>query len=169
MSFGADGDLVFRSLEEKTSGLARIQKAGGSPERITALRVTGKLDVSPDGAWVIVHSPGVGNDAAPVMLAVPLKGGAPRKICDDRCGPASWSLDGRFLYVHLDKTVAIPVPTGKSLPDLPASGISSAVDASKLAGVRVIEQANVFPGPNPATYLFQRTEQQRNLFRIPLH
>jgi hypothetical protein len=43
------------------------------------------------------------------------------------------------------KVLAIPVPAGTSLPDLPASGI------------------------DPSTYVFTKTELQRNLVRIPLH
>jgi hypothetical protein len=38
VSFGADGDLVFRSLEEKTNWLVRIKKDGRERERITTRR-----------------------------------------------------------------------------------------------------------------------------------
>ena len=58
VSFGADGDLIFRSLEEKTNGLVRIKKDGSGRERITTAPILEKFGVSPDGKWVIVFSPG---------------------------------------------------------------------------------------------------------------
>ena len=174
VSFGADGYLVFRSVEEDTK-LVRIKKEGGIREPVTTVPVFDKFAVSPDGQWVIVLSSGARTDAVHGTLAVSLRGGAPRKICEAGC-VARWSSDGRFFYVRVGRstsaqgrTIAIPVPAGQSLPYFPASGISSAADAMKLAGARVIDQENVFPGLTPTTYLFQKVELQRNLFRIPLH
>ena len=37
------------------------------------------------------------------------------------------------------------------------------------AGTQVIERAGVTLGLDPSTYVFTRSELQRNLFRIPLH
>src|SRR6476646_11012880 len=126
VSFGADRDLIFRSLEETTNWLVRIKKDGRERERLTTAPVLEKLGVSPDGKWVIVLSTGTGEDAVPAVLAVPIHGGAPKKICVPDCS-SGWSSDGRFFYVAAKvsanppgKTLAIPVPAGKSLPDLPA-------------------------------------------------
>ena len=81
----------------------------------------------------------------------------------------TWSSDGKFFYVVINRnTSVIPVPAGTSLPDLTASGIGSV----ELPGTRVIKQGNpghLSPGPDPSTYVFQRTEIQRNLFRMSLH
>ena len=60
VSFGADGDLVFRSLEATTNVLVRIKKDGSGRERVTTVPVLDKFGVSPDGEWVIVFSPGAG-------------------------------------------------------------------------------------------------------------
>jgi hypothetical protein len=87
-----------------------------------------------------------------------------------------WSPDGRLFYVSIDrasatspgKMLVIPVPTGESLPDLPASGIDRAA-GGKLPGTRVIDHAALSTGPDPSTYVFTKTDLQRNLFRIPLH
>ena len=54
VSFGADGDLIFRSLEEKTNWLVRIKKDGRERERITTTPLLEKFAVSPDGERVIV-------------------------------------------------------------------------------------------------------------------
>jgi hypothetical protein len=175
VSFGADGDLVFRSLEGTTNVLVRIKKDGSGRERITTAPVVDKFGVSPDGQWVIVASPGESETA---RIAVPIRGGTPsRKICGSGCS-AKWSSDGRFLYVtsaasaaatSSERTLAIPVPAGQSLPDLPTSGIDPAAGVAELPGTRVIEQGSVSPGSDPSTYVFTKTDLQRNLFRIPLH
>jgi hypothetical protein len=141
--------------------------------------------VSPDGHWAIVYSPGNATDE-PGTIAVPLRGGQARRICD-AC-QAGWSLDGRFLYAAIErsarwsprlswtlsgstagKTLAIPVPAGQSLPDLPAAGILSTAAGTALRGVTVIDHGAISPGPAPSTYVYARTELQRNLYRIPLH
>ena len=69
----------------------------------------------------------------------------------------------------MGRTLAIPVPAGQSLPDLPAAGIDAAAGAAGLPGAVMIERSLISPGPDPSTYVFTRTDPQRNLFRIPLH
>jgi len=133
-----------------------------------------KSGVSPDGEWVIAYSPAT---ALGGMHAVSVHGGATKKICAGYHCRAMWSFDGRFFYVEIDrgtsaasagKTLAIPVPAGKSFPDLPASGIDLAA-GGELAGIQVIAHSSISPGLDPSTYVFTKTDLQRNLFRIPLH
>jgi len=181
VSFAGDGHLVFRSLQEKTNLLVRIKRDGTGRERITTAPVLDKNSASPDGEWVLVSSPGAGVDAVPVTSAVPIHGGgSSKRICAPTC-QAGWSSDGKFFYVSMDlsaaatspgtprKVLAIPVPAGTSLPDLPASGIDRAAGGVLLAGARIVEQASLSTGADPSTYVFTKTELQRNLFRIPLH
>ena len=167
-SFGADGDIVFRSREEKVNVLARIKKDGSGRERITAAPVIEKYGVSPDGKWAVIVSP-EGDKAEYSTFAVPISGGARQKICIGGC-VAFWSSDGRFFYYQPSpgKTLAIPVPAGKSLPDLPSSGFSAAAEGV-VPGATILEHKSVSPGPDPSTYVFTLTDSQRNLFRIPLH
>jgi hypothetical protein len=103
-------------------------------------------------------------------------GRVPRILCYT-CS-AGWSADGKFFYVGSNQsasptsrgtTLAISVPAGKSLPDLPAAGISVADGVVGLSGAVTIEEGLIVPGPDPSTDLFTRTDSQRNLFRIPLH
>jgi hypothetical protein len=136
------------------------------------------MGVSPDGNWVAVFSAGsTANSLVGGILAVPLHGGTPKKLCSRDCR-AVWSLDGRFLYLDraamasgpfAGKTVAIPIPAGQSLPDLPAGGIDANTGEIRLAGVRRIERGPILPGLDPSTYVFEKRDLQRNLFRIPLH
>jgi hypothetical protein len=65
--------------------------------------------------------------------------------------------------------LAIPVPAGKALPELPVSGINVTAAVAELPGPRVIEHGSLLTGPDPSTFVFAKTDLQRNLFRIPLH
>jgi Tol biopolymer transport system component len=177
VSFGADGKLVFRSLEETTNWLAQIKKEGGQRERIASAPILDKFATSPDGKWVVIGSPGKGQDAPFEMLLVPTNGAAPKKLCVQHCA-AGWSSDGRFFYAARNvhefastpgKRLIIPVPVGKSLPDLPVGGIDLAGGENAIRGARVIERGSFFTGPDPAIFAFTKTDLQRNLFRIPLH
>jgi hypothetical protein len=109
-------------------------------------------------------------------VAVPLRGGVPKRICEACI--TGWSQDGRFFYVAGDvktstssarRAFAIPVPAGQALPDFPAGGITDFVQAAALPGARAIEEGLISPGSDPSTYVFTKTDSQRNLFRIPLH
>jgi serine/threonine protein kinase/Tol biopolymer transport system component len=175
VSFGVAGELIFRSLGE-SNALVRIKTDGTGRARIPTVSVLSKGEVSPDGEWVIIRAPGSVKDAVLATLAVPINGGAPRVICYT-CS-TTWSTDGSVFYVGSDRsafatsagrTLAIPVPVGKSLPDLPAAGISVADGTVGLPGAVTIEGGLIAPGPDPSTYLFTRTDSQRNLYRIPLH
>ena len=164
VSFGPDGELVFRSRTEGNA-LIRIKKDGTGRKRITTMTVLDKFGVSPDGEWVVAQIPGA------ATIAVPVQGGASRNICVVRCFP-TWSSDGRFLYVgypSAQKTFVFPVPAGELLPDLSAAGFNPAAGVVGLPGARTIDHVAIFPGPDQSTYVFTRTDLQRNLFRIPLH
>jgi len=179
VSFGAPGELIFRSLAEGNT-LARIKTDRTSFERIPTVSFLGKGDVSPDGEWVIIHAPATSDDPVMETLAVPIRGGVPRTVCrsdSDNC-TAGWSPDGNFFYVGSDRktspsfprrTFAIPVPAGKALPDLSLGGITDRRRAVSLPGARTIEEGLISPGSDPSTYVFTKTDSQRNLFRIPLH
>jgi Tol biopolymer transport system component len=176
VSFGADGHLVFRSVEEQTNVLVRIKSDGSGRERITAVPIVHKYGVSPDGEWVVVHSTGTGVNMGNPTLVIPIRGGAPSRVCPSLC-LAAWSPDGKFFYVKFDresvtspgKTLVIRVVAGQSLPDLPVSGIDGAAGGVTLPGARVIEYGSLSTGPDPSTFVFTKADVQRNLYRIPLH
>ena len=163
VSFGPEEDLVFRSVAENNA-LIRIKKDGTGRSRVTAATVLDKFGLSPDGKWVIASLAGSGT------FAIPVHGGAPVKICAVVC-PSIWSSDGRFVYVTqagTGKTLAFPVPHGRPLPDLPGEGIDPGAAVGP-PGARIIENGSISPGRDPSTYVFTKTDLQRNLFRIPLH
>jgi hypothetical protein len=178
VSFGAPGELIFRSLA-KGNALARIKTDGTGFERIPTASFLEKGEVSPDGEWAVIRAPATGDHPVLETLAVPIRGGIPRIVCrgnEDAC-TAGWSPDGKIFYVgglktsssFARRTFAIPVPAGKALPDLSVEGISDPKRTVAIPGVRTIEEGLISPGSDPSTYVLTKTDSQRNLFRIPLH
>jgi len=173
VSFGAPGELIFRSLA-KGNALARIKTDGTGFERILTVSFLEKGEVSPDGEWGIIKAPATSGNPLAETVAVPIHGGVPRTICRgdaDTCA-AGWSPDGKFFYLGSRpnrRTFVIPVPSGKAFPDFSVGGITDLKQAVALPGVQRIEEGLISPGSDPSTYLFTREDSQRNLFRIPLH
>ena len=171
VSFGAPGELIFRSLAQGNA-LARIKTDGTGFERIPTASFLEKNDVSPDGEWVIIRAPATSSVLE--TLAVPIRGGVPRTICRagaDSCS-GGWSPDGKFFYIasHVNRrTFAIPVPAGKAIPDFSVGGITDLKRAVALPGAWTIEEGLISPGSDPSTYVFTKEDSQRNLFRVALH
>jgi hypothetical protein len=171
VSFGASGELIFRMLGEKANFLSRIRRDGSGLARISNMPITQKGRVSPDGAWVIVTLSRTSNDVPPQAVAVPVGGGAARKVCSGPC-EGSWSTDSKFFYVNslgpAQRTVVFRLPSGGTLPELPDAGIGFAATWDKVRGGKVIERV-MLPGTGDlSTYVFVRRDFRRNLFRIPL-
>ena len=143
--------------------------------RSTSPPVFDKFGVSPDGQWVIVFSSGAGQAPA-ATLAVPTHGGAPRRICRQGACFATWSSDGRFFYVlnSADEfaRAATLAQTRRSRfrcrPEsrCPISSRRHRSDGAQVAvpGARIIDHDGISPGPDPSTYVFTKTDLQRNLF-----
>jgi serine/threonine protein kinase/Tol biopolymer transport system component len=164
--FGPPGTLIFRSLGQTVNYLSRIQEDGSGRRQIFDTPLLDVSAASPDGAWVVGSLRQVAPNSLPDTVALPVDGGTPREICNAACDGAGWSPDGRFFYVTLTgKTLAIPIPPGRPMPDFPPEGIGTGA----LPGAREIPRSNLFPGPDPSTYVFTEKQLQRNLFRIPLH
>src|SRR5262245_9635251 len=173
VSFGANGEVVFRLLGEHVNNLARVNHDGSGRQPISSMAVIDKGDVSPDGEWVVAAVAEEGKDASRHVLAIPVHGGVAETICEERC-IARWSDDGRTFYLDIStgamrgKTVAIPVPAGRTLPVVPAGVAAQTDEWATAAGARVLD-GNGAVQPGIARYVFTKTNLQRNLFRIPIH
>jgi hypothetical protein len=66
------------------------------------------------------------------------------------------------------KTVAIPVPAGRTLPVVPDGVVDRSDEWASAAGARVLEGAGSAQ-PGIARFVFAKTNVQRNLFSIPIH
>jgi hypothetical protein len=175
--FGPTGDVFFVANESNARFIFRIREDGTGLRKVSAQPVGEIYGVSPDGAWVAGLGPVPGGEAASFNFAYPTGGGAPVGICDPPCS-VRWAPDGKFLYVSVStgymnlratgRTYVLPTQPRTLLPDLPVGGFRSEAQLAAVPGVRVIEAADIDPGPTPDTYTFSRETVQRNIYRVPL-
>lgn len=173
--FGPDGQILFRLSDGKANYLYRMNQDGSGRGKIVPYPISNVISVSPDRLWVSTLAPVNDALANVAEIAIPTKGGAAKRICAGFC-VARWAPDGKFLYVaerasgfHSEKeTIAIPIPAGMALPELPVSGIRSLEDGLALSGAIVIGSSDFAPGLNPSSYAYVKLAMQRNLFRIPI-
>jgi Tol biopolymer transport system component len=175
--FGPDGEIVFRQSEGQHNYLFVMNADGSKRRKIAPVPITETRTMSPDRRWAFVMAP-VDGVPTTAVLAVPLDGGPVRRICPATCA-VRWSPDGATMYITpflAERTIAIPVPKGESMPLLPVAGVKSVADAATLPGSRLVDfvlgnpspkLADVAPGQETGTFAYARISQ-RNLFRIQL-
>lgn len=164
------GEVVFHAIENGATLAFRVRDDGSAKQRLTADEINEVQGTSPDGDFVIAWSRGE-------TKAFPSSGGDPKPVIDEICS-LRWQPDKKFLYLSIrtgmqsagafGRTYVIPLSNGKLLPPIPPGGFRSENEIARLPGVRVIDAADVSPGPTPTTYAFSRQTVQRNLYRIPL-
>jgi DNA-binding winged helix-turn-helix (wHTH) protein len=168
-SFGPGGDVYFVVREGDLESVYSVGPDETVPRKINLEPGSIPLGISPHGDWWL-------SGFTPV-IARPAQGGSPIRICNS-CG-AGWGPGSEFLYLRFrdigemggGRTIAIALPAGKDLPELPANGLKSAKDVKGLNVVAEIDMKGMStfaPGPNPSIYAYVRTAVQRNLFSIPL-
>ncbi len=91
--------------------------------RITSLAF---VSLSPDGRWAVVQVRDPKVERAFSVIAVPVKGGSPVRLCVNICYP-KWDLSGEFIYISFYQqsdinSYALPIPHGVGLPNLPSTG-----------------------------------------------
>jgi hypothetical protein len=173
--FGAHGQILFQQTEGNTNYLEQINPDGSHLSKVFPYPIADYQGVSPSRRWVIAAVPRTPGENLPAITAIPLEGGATRRICASYCIP-SWSTDGRFLFVpveessrtSLGRSLAIPVGPGESLPDLPAGGIAPLAEPSVVQGAESVGRAELVPGKDPRHYAWVNTTVHRNLYRISL-
>lgn len=188
--FGARDDLFVVEAEGANYYLYRMKEDGTEKRKVVEVPMTryvllgDTVDVSADGRWVSISvALPITDEKLFTVSAYPVDGGDALRICDE-CW-VHWGSGGKFFYVGFvnfaETTVrafAIPIPSGKVVPDLPADGILTPEDILALEGVQVVDypgmailglqQRSFAPGSDLSVYAFTRTAVQRNLYRIPL-
>jgi hypothetical protein len=177
--FGSGGEVVFRQSDGHSNRLFVMTADGTSRRPVLPDPITELRGMSADRKWVLVGIP-VNQPENLAEFAVPIAGGAPRRVCPAICG-VSWSPDGARMYMKplgvTDTAVVMPVPTGESFPALPPSGVGSIADALTVPGSEVVHlnrYASGVWGPAFAfgvttdTFAYTRTVSHRNLFRVDL-
>jgi eukaryotic-like serine/threonine-protein kinase len=169
--FGTEGTIYFLLHKGSHEFLYGTVPGEAAPRQIGPEPSDEFSRISPLGEWWLT-----GSDPA-FVIARRVLGGPPIRVCSS-CG-AGWGSGGKFLYIRFRKigemgggnTIAIALPAGQELPELPPSGLRSAQDARGLNVVAEIDMTGktvMAPGPDPSVYAYSRTTVQRNLFRIPL-
>jgi DNA-binding winged helix-turn-helix (wHTH) protein/Tol biopolymer transport system component len=179
--FGPDDDILYGMSDGANNFLFRMKLDGSTRAKVLGPIIYFK-GVSPDRRWAVAMVP-VAEVPSTAIVAVSLRDGAVKRICPAQC-MAQWSPDGTRFYVEpllqAEKNglaIAIPVPKGASLPDLPASGVSSSADAALLRGSTLFDLSTfdpahdggiVAPGLAPETFAYTKTISHRNLFQVRL-
>jgi serine/threonine protein kinase len=172
--FLRSGEVAFHEIEKGDNFAVRIRVDGTGKQKLLPSGVTELHGASPDGRFVIAWNHNKGGAAT---KALPTAEGTPIPILEGSCF-LRWQRDRKLLYLSVvtgmqaagayGRTFVIPVSPQKLFPPIPPGGFHSEWEIAKLPGVRVIEAADVFPGPTPGTYAFSRQTVQRNLYRVLL-
>jgi Tol biopolymer transport system component/DNA-binding winged helix-turn-helix (wHTH) protein len=175
--FGARGQILFQQAEGNSNYLEQINPDGSHRSKVFSYPILDFQGVSPSRRWVtaaVAVAKTTGRDL-PAITAIPLDGGAPRRICASYC-VQRWSTDGKFLFVGVEdpsgtspgRSLAIPVGPGESLTDLPAGGIAPQAKAGVVQGAQSVGRGELVPGKDPEHYAWVNTTVHRNLYRISL-
>jgi len=175
--FGPPGEVVFHAIEGNSTFAFRIREDGTNKQKLTQKEIVELWGASPDGKFVIGETGTSGRQGARPGVAIPIAGGPLKPIFDGMCY-LKWQGNRKFVYVSVltaalsagasGRTYILPVPPGKVFPNIPPGGFHSEKEIAALPGVRVIDAADVSPGPSPNVYAFSRQDVYRNLHRIPL-
>jgi hypothetical protein len=153
-----------------------MNQDGSGRSKVLPYPISEVQSISPERRWLMAVAPfPEGNRIIPMVVAIPLGGGFPRRVCASDCVPV-WSSSGRFLFVQVEassqttpgRSLAIPVGLGETLPELPPGGIQPLADPSIVPGARSISRAELVPGKDLSHYAYVNTAVHRNLYRISL-
>ena len=161
--FGAGGEIFFLKEVGSSAFLYRVRQDGGGLRQALDLPNVDVHGVSGDRQTLLLGAPA----GQPGFVLLPVNGGPALRLPPPQAG-LRWSGDGKYLFVEHEKTLAVPLSTGRLFPESFAKGVPSDEEITKLPGVRLIPADDVTPGPTADVYAFTRRNVQRNLYRIPV-
>jgi serine/threonine protein kinase len=170
VAFGANRDLVFRSIEGHVNFMSRIGLDGQNRVHVSDINAIDVFGTSPDGQWASFAAR-FGEEGLGV-IAVPVYGGEKKVLCYNGCEP-DWSPDAASLYLGIGEDtprpiLVVPLQPGHAFPEFPANGGEALAAWRKLPSARIIERPGSIPGLDESTYVVTKFEERRNLFRMPL-
>jgi len=171
--YGEHGQILFQRTEGTMNYLEQINPDGSHRSKVLQYPIVEFQGVSPSRRWVMVNVLKMQGTNFVAIMAIPLDGGAARRICATYCIPR-WSTDGKFLFVSVEepsltspgRSLAIPVGPGENLPDLPAEGIGLLAKPNVVKGAKSVGRAEIVPGKDPEHYAWVNTTLHRNLYRV---
>jgi hypothetical protein len=169
--FLPNGDVIFRSIEGGIDFLYRMRTDGSQRQKISPKRIFDLFDASPNGQWAVVLSEGSDEEKSPTVMAVPVEGGAPVRICSIAC-VAGWSVHGEYMFLNFyqlenQNTYLLPLGAPGGIADLAAIGNESTETLKKLKTMAVIPH-RAYSIVSKSLYAYTLQNTQRNLYRIPL-
>lgn len=173
--FGQRGQILFQRAEGNMNYLEQINPDGSHHSKVLPYPIVDFQSVSPGRRWVTAALPRTPQHNFSAVVAIPLDGGNPRRICASYCIP-EWSTDGKFLFVPVQdpsrtdpgRNLAIPLGPGETLPDLPADGIAPSAGPNVVRGAVSVPRGELIPGKDPEHYAWVNTTVHRNLYQISL-
>ncbi len=174
--FGREGHILFQFSEGDANYLEDAKLDGAGRSKVVPYRIDEVQDISPGRNWVTAMIPDSHSQQDAPVMAIPLGGGPPIRICFSYCVPR-WSSDGRFLFVPADmpsqgsagRSLVIPTGANEAIPDLPALGIQPSADPGVVPGAQSFPRADLIPGRDLSHYAFVKTSVHTNLYRVSLH
>ena len=173
--FGSHGQILFQKAEGSLNYLEQINPDGSNYSKALPYPIEELQGTSPSGRWATVAVPSAQPGDLPRIMAIPLDGGTPHRICSVFC-TARWSSNGRFMVVPVQesssegfgRSLIIPVSAGENLPTLPLEGIPPSADPGVVQGSKSVGRATVALGTDSEHYAWINSTVQRNLYRISL-
>ncbi len=173
--FGERGRILFQQTEGNSNYLEQMNQDGSNRSKVVSYPISDIQAVSPARRWVIAAIPKPPEGNGPAIMAIPMDGGPPQRICTSYCF-ASWSTNGKFLFIPVEsssrtspgRSLAIPLGQGESLPDLPPGGIAPLAEPSVVKGAQSVPREDMVPGVDTEHFAYVNTTVHRNLYRISL-
>jgi DNA-binding winged helix-turn-helix (wHTH) protein/Tol biopolymer transport system component len=173
--FAANGQILFLQTEGNANYLEQVNLDGSNRSKVVPYPIVEFQGISPGRRWVTAVVPKAPDADTPAVMAIPVDGGPPRRLCVSYCF-AQWSANGRFLVLELapasetspGRTLAIPIGPGESLPGLPPAGIDPNSQPGVVKGSQLFARDNVVLGEDLEHFAFVKTTVHKNLYRISL-
>jgi DNA-binding winged helix-turn-helix (wHTH) protein/Tol biopolymer transport system component len=168
VAFDAARRIYYRSVGVRANYLHRMNADGSGDVALLGYPIADFQSVAPDGSWVAVGLP-LMRDIGGVFLA-PVAGGRPQLLAEG-WSPVRWSRDGKRLYTQIGSAEQPGQEGRTSVLRLRADGLP--VEPLPLRSYRgpAIPHAlrSLSIGADPAAYVYLKTENWQNIYRIPLH
>jgi DNA-binding winged helix-turn-helix (wHTH) protein/Tol biopolymer transport system component len=174
--FGPRGEILFQMAVGASNYVEQMNQDGSHRSRTIPYPILDIQSISPGRKWLIagVAYPN-GKTIEPQIMAIPLEGGPPRRLCVSFCRPI-WSSGSNFLFIPVEassqtspgRSLAIPVGPGEELPELPVGGIKPLAEAAVVPGAQSIPRDDLVPGTDLSHFAYVKTTVHRNLYRVSL-
>ena len=174
--FGPRGQILFQLAEGNFNYLEQMNQDGSGRSKVVPYPIIKIQGISPGRKWLMAVVPyPEGKGATPMVMAIPLDGGPPRRMCASFCVP-TWSSSGKYLFIPVEassqtspgRSLAIPVGPAESLPEFPPGGIKPLAEPSVVSGSQSVNRAELVPGKDLSHFAYVNTTAHRNLYRISL-